>query len=254
MPEEKPDEERRDGEGFLAAWSRRKRAVARAETQAAEPEDRTAEPETAAETDGDPFPAAEREITPEELAALPPIDEVTGETDLRPFQKRGVPEALRKAAMRKVWLSNTLICDHDDPAVDYAWDWNAPETVPGAGGVLQQDKVARMMGDLINRERPEPGQDDLNEDVSDAASKVEDVAALDATTEDGQAGAASQSAPALPTDPVRRDGLPTPQEARGQGASDTEREQLHPARQSPDSAPVDSAPVPPRRHGSAIPE
>lgn len=252
MPEEKPEEQRRDGEGFLAAWSRRKRAVARAEAQPSEPEERTAEAATAAVAETDPSPEAEREITPEDLAALPPIDEITGATDLQPFLKRGVPETLRKAAMRKVWLSNALICDHDDPAVDYAWDWNAPETVPGAGGVLQGDKVSKMMDDLINRERSETGQNDPKDDAAYTAGptpEVDDLAALDATSADGQADAASQIQLAVPTDPVRQGGPPATQDARSKGASKSDTEETHVAQQTPDSTLV-----PPRRHGSAIPE
>lgn len=145
------DDDRREyGEGFLAGWSRRKRAAARREVADAEAE---AEPPEA------PQGPSEPEVDEDFIAALPPIDEVTGETDLEPFLRRGVPKCLRNAAMRKVWLANTLIRNHDDPAVDYAWDWNAPEGVPGAGGALSGEGVSKMVRDLFDPVRQDAGGD-----------------------------------------------------------------------------------------------
>ncbi|RMA41561.1 DUF3306 domain-containing protein [Rhodophyticola porphyridii] len=244
------EKKHRDGEGFLAAWSRRKRRVARAEAQATDADKQAAEPDTVSETDTGPEPETEPDISAEELAALPPIDEVSGATDLQPFMKPGVPETLRKAAMRKVWLSNTLICDHDDPAVDYAWDWNAPEGVPGAGGVLQGDKVSKMMGDLINRNRHEDVQKEPEDDAPDVADFAQEGgkdAVSDATPADAEPDSVSQAEPALPTDPVRRGGQPARTDARSDGGSDAGESRMERDETTP-------APMAPRRHGGAIPE
>lgn len=244
------EKERRDGEGFLAAWSRRKSRVARAEAQATDADKQAAGPDTVPEIDADPVPEAEPDISVEELAALPPIDEVSGATDLQPFMKPGVPETLRKAAMRKVWLSNALICDHDDPAVDYAWDWNAPEGVPGAGGVLQGDKVSKMMGDLINRNNHEDAQKEPENEARDMAELAPEDgkdAVSDATQADTEPDAISQAEPALPTDPVRRGGQPDPTDAHSEGGSDAGE-----SRMERDETPPTS--MAPRRHGGAIPE
>ncbi len=146
------DEPRRDGEGVLSAWSRRKRAARKAEASldddTVQPAAEITDPEVQTEPE-------EAEVDEQYIASLPSIDEITGQTDLQPFLKRGVPAQLRNAAMRKVWLANTLIRDHDDPAVDYAWDWNAPEGVPGAGGALNDEGVSKMVKDLVNRASPE---------------------------------------------------------------------------------------------------
>ena len=235
------DEENRDGEGFFAAWSRRKRAAARAEAQATDAEVQAPASEDEAEAEAGPDAAPE--ISEEELAALPPVEAITGKTDLQPFMKPGVPAALRKAALRKVWLSNTLISGHDDPAVDYAWDWNAPDAVPGAGGALQGDKVAKMVDDLINRDRGEPSPNDTSPPASDVAKPLPDGeigAASDATPGEGQERAATKPAPSAPLDPPRHDDPPDVPDARGGAASD------------PGDGTAPETPTP-RRHGSAIP-
>ena len=245
-------EQRRDGEGVLAAWSRRKRAAARAAPRDKDAAAEAAETAAEVEADTDPASQAAPEISAEDLAALPPIDEITGTTDLQPFMKRAVPEALRKAALRKVWLSNALIRDHDDPAVDYAWDWNAPEGVPGAGGVLQRDKVAKMMDDLINRDRPEPGRkapEDQTPEAGDSTPEGEEYAARDEAPADQQEDGAPQVAPALPASPVRRTGTPGTREPRSKDVSDPETAESQAQQGNPASTPM-----PARRHGSAIPE
>ncbi|MEM8571397.1 MAG: DUF3306 domain-containing protein [Pseudomonadota bacterium] len=201
------DERRSDGEGFFASWSRRKRAATRAEAI----EGRTKEAATdtqgepTAAADEPPSPEVEREITPEELEALPSIDEITGSTDLQPFMKRGVPQALQRAAMRKVWLTNSLISQHDDPAVDYAWDWNTPGAVPGAGGVLQEDKVAKMVGDLMNREirSAQESSDESDTSLPARADTHEDAeAATDLAQASCEGGAAAGERPEAPHVPA----------------------------------------------------
>ena len=50
-----------------------------------------------------------------------------------------------------MWLATPGVRDYSDPAVDYAWDWNAPGGVPGGGGVLSEQGVAKMVKDLIGK-------------------------------------------------------------------------------------------------------
>lgn len=134
-----------DDDGFLGRWSRRKRDAARpVETSEAEPE---------------PLAPAEDEAMadPDLIASLPALDEISADTDLAPFVRRGVPQALRNAALRKVWAADPAIRDHVDVAVDYAWDWNAPGGVPGGGGALTPDGVAKMVRDLIGKTQTADG-------------------------------------------------------------------------------------------------
>jgi hypothetical protein len=133
-------------EGFLDRWSRRKRAAAATELHAP------------AETPPleVPAPAEEPEtLPPEELAKLPPVEAIDADTDLAQFLRKGVPRVLRNAALRRKWMLNAAIRDHRDIAVDYAWDWNVPGGVPGDGGPLGPDAVARMARALLGPERDE---------------------------------------------------------------------------------------------------
>lgn len=234
------DEDRRDeGEGFLAGWSRRKRAAARRE--AAEPDTpEAAPPETAPESLPD---AAEPEVDEDYIAALPPIDEITGETDLEPFLKLGVPKDLRNAAMRKVWLANALIRNHDDPAVDYAWDWNAPEGVPGAGGALSGEGVSKMVRDLF-----EPVTKTAEVDVSDASGAEDETPAEEA--DPGPDPAAAGPDPTAGADGIALAETgpgPAPEET-----SDDARER--PGEEVADARSAEAPPdAPPRRHGGALP-
>jgi hypothetical protein len=122
---------------FLGRWSRNKRA------QPAVPE-AVAEPEPVANQEPEQEP-----LTEEQIAALPDIDDLTPQTDIRVFLQKGVPQALRNAALRRKWMLVPGIRDHKDPAVDYAWDWNTPGGVPGDGAAPSPERAAQMLRDLF---------------------------------------------------------------------------------------------------------
>lgn len=107
-------------EGFLSRWSRRKR-TAEAGLPVEEPAAGAAVPEAA------PAPAE----PPFDITTLPPIDSLTIESDIAAFLRKEVPAALQRAALRKAWTLDPAIRDFVGPA-DYAWDYNAPDGVPGA--------------------------------------------------------------------------------------------------------------------------
>ncbi|KPQ07944.1 MAG: Protein of unknown function (DUF3306) [Rhodobacteraceae bacterium HLUCCA12] len=137
------------GGSFLDRWSQRKALDRRAD-----PSQRPEDDETEAPTPGDPFlPDEPPPVSEAELAALPRIETLTAESDLRPFLRPGVPAPLRNAAMRKMWLLTPAIRDHVDCAVDYAWDWNTPGGVPGDGGILTADSI-RKMAQALKAPRP----------------------------------------------------------------------------------------------------
>jgi hypothetical protein len=147
-------------EGFLGRWSRVKRTAAR---PVAEPE-----PEPGPEASGaaDPGPAdgtpqvadaAPETLSEEELAALPRIEDLLPGSDIRPFLRAGVPSALRNSAMRRMWMLTPGIRDYNDPAVDYAWDWNTPGGVPGDGMAPTPERAAQMLKTLLGP-REQPGQ------------------------------------------------------------------------------------------------
>ncbi|MFD1914221.1 DUF3306 domain-containing protein [Halodurantibacterium flavum] len=150
-------------DNFLDRWSRRKRAASQPGPE--EP------PATAPEVPGE-VPAAEPLTEAEQealVASLPDIETLGVESDIRMFLQRGVPAALRNAALRRMWALDPVISTHQDVARDYAWDWNTPGGVPGHGGPLSQESVARMVDRFLGKEavtepeavatgRPETGE------------------------------------------------------------------------------------------------
>ena len=104
-----------EGQGFLARWSRLKKAAAQNRAAAEQP----AEP-----------PPAE----------LPPVESLTGESDFSPFMQPGVPDSLRNAALQKLWRSDPVYANLDglvEYGEDFAADFNAAAAVATAYRVLE---------------------------------------------------------------------------------------------------------------------
>ena len=209
--------------GFLDRWSRRKRAAeAEAEAEAA----RAAVPEPIpSEVEADPAADPEAAAAAEEalIASLPRIEDITAGTDIRAFLQKGVPAALRNAALRRAWMADPLIAGYEDPARDYFWDWNAPGGVPGGGGTLDPDRVARMVRDIVGKDEsqvqdspdPAPGAEvaeppagEEAEDVAPAATAAPDDHAT--VTEPAEAPPQPRAAPESPVTGTnaRSDALP----------------------------------------------
>jgi len=135
------------GGDFLSRWSRRKLQ--------GEPEAPAAElpAPLPAVVPGEPAPAdAPQEsdaLTPEEIEALPKVEEITPETDITAFLRKGVPEFLKNAALRRVWSVDPAIRDYVSEAREYAYDWNVPGGVPGNGPLLPSDNVGDMLRQIF---------------------------------------------------------------------------------------------------------
>jgi hypothetical protein len=161
--------------GFLERWSRRKLAEGKLDETEPEqaPHDDDLVPAAAKATPVSDEPAEET-LDEAELAQLPPIEAITVKTDLAPFLRKGVPQALKNAAMRKMWMLDPAIRDHKDFAVDYAWDWNTPGGVPGNAGSISGKSLARMLESLD----PKPKQPaDVRPDSPDEPPEAEKTAA-----------------------------------------------------------------------------
>src|SRR5260221_2933445 len=128
-----------DDKGFVARWSQRKQ-----EAKQPERETPVADAEVAA------VPATEAEAPEEfDLSSLPSLDELTSETDITAFLRKGVPEHLRNAALRKSWALDPAIRNYVNPALDYAYDWNTPGGVPGSGELDAGIDVARLVSQIM---------------------------------------------------------------------------------------------------------
>jgi hypothetical protein len=138
-----------ENEGFLSRWSRRKRAVVegRAPAEPPPPAPLEAQPEA-------PPAEPEDEFDP---ASLPPIESLTIESDFKVFLHRKVPLELRSAALRRAWSLDPSIRDFIGPA-DYAWDYNAPDGVPGFALELGGDAM-KLLSHALGLDAPAPKPD-----------------------------------------------------------------------------------------------
>ena len=201
-------------EGFLGRWSRRKRTVRRdrpaagvadaagtAKPAPAEAGDETpprrsgrmitdpigttvAEPEkTEAATDGTALAAA----TPtgeavDPTADLPPVETLDEDSDYTGFLRDGVPEALKNAALRRLWRSSPLFAFRD--GLD---DYDEDYTIAKA--------VAEKVSSLYERGQGIPGPEDeaapsKGEEGEEAGTEPAPLAAGD---DDAEAEAASSA-------------------------------------------------------------
>ncbi len=218
-----PDQNDED-KGFLARWSQRKQ-------EAKQPEPQPDEPAAATEIP----PALEADAAPEfDLSSLPKLEEMTGATDITGFLQKGVPEHLRNAALRQSWALDPAIRNYVNPALEYAYDWNTPGGVPGAGELGAGMDVARMVLQIMG--------DGPGDEPSPSAAAVEPEAERgDPEPNPGSPAAAPEGD--LPVEALRQsddEGLSAAKKNVGT--------EPHPPEDSP------AAPQPPvRRHGTAKP-
>lgn len=228
------DEDRSgDSRNFLARWAQRK--------QEAKQPDRRAPP---AEADTAPGPAAESVAEePFDLSSLPKLEDLTETSDITAFLRKGVPESLRNAALRKSWALDPAIRNYVNPALEYAYDWNTPGGVPGNSEIGAGVDVARLVSQVMgsSEQRPEPSlssTDPGKEPSSDSAASPDRDAALKAK----------------PDLPVRSLRLPDEaacarQDRSSVAGGDTEAGQARNSKPNDSVAPQQAM----RRHGTAKP-
>lgn len=116
-------------ETFLSRWARLKR-------QSAHPVPEPVAEEPPAQLPVPPVPAPAPEAVPGEpgealadaaeaedpLKDLPPVEELTRDSDYTPFLRAEVPEDLHRQALRRLWTSDPVFAN-DDGLKDYADDY-----------------------------------------------------------------------------------------------------------------------------------
>jgi len=215
-----------EDKSFLARWSQRKQ-------EAKQPEAKPDEP--VAEANPAPEPVAECKAEPEfDLSSLPTLEEMTGTTDITGFLRKGVPEHLRNAALRKSWALDPAIRNYVNPALEYAYDWNTPGGVPGTGELGAGIDVARMVSQIMG----------TGESVAESVSAAEAEMEGGTLSQAPEPEVAQEPAPDLPVQTVRleEDGNSTAQNPGNEATRVSETD-------ADDAAPQQ----PVRRHGSAKP-
>jgi hypothetical protein len=166
-----PDQGDED-KSFLARWSQRKREAEQPEHEA-----------PVADADVPSKPVAEDDAAPEfDLSTLPKLEDVTETTDITGFLRKGVPEQLRNAALRKSWALDPAIRNYVNPALEYAYDWNTPGGVPGSSEIGAGMDVARLVSQIMGSgesaaEPSIPAADPGKEPASDPAQSRQHDAA-----------------------------------------------------------------------------
>lgn len=132
--------------------------------------------------DGDTRAESEVDLRAEaEAAGLPAPEDLNADSDYTGFLAQGVPEALTKAALRKLWLSNPLFANLDG-LNDYDEDFNVIDRVLDlAGAGKNVEKVARAVDDQtrdpdgeVREDQPlETSEPNDETDVADAAAEAD---------------------------------------------------------------------------------
>lgn len=199
--------EAEDREGFLARWSRRKRE---AREGGEPPGPQPTEPMRAR---SEPAAAPEPE-QPIDLSTLPKLEELTPTSDITAFLRKGVPLALRNAALRRMWSLDPAIRDYIGP-VDYGWDWNTPGGVPDYVAEIGETPEIR---DLVARMLTPPPRAEPEQPPECEAGQPERVPSEPASMVEAPPATVAELTPVDPAQGSRAETAPLPSRARHGGA------------------------------------
>lgn len=256
------------GERFLDRWSRLKRgpAGAPAPPPTAEPVSAAvgppehAGPRTVAEHAVVEGTTNDRAIAVGDAAGggppLPSVDDLTPDSDLSAFFRKGVPQELQRLAMRRMWTLDPGIRDFVEMA-ENQYDFNLPGGVPGFGELSPGTDLGQLLAQAVGsgpaaKPAAEPGS------AADGAPAAA-IASVDtrdgggAIVPDDTSGEALPMATDRPTSPELGSGAVEPVRAgAGEEALATAGGVAGGPSADGDGAPADGLP-PRRRHGGALP-
>ena len=150
-----------DPENFLARWSLRKHRAADKDSPHPHESEKPNNDQAADRAQRTENAPASKSVEPRseefDVTSLPPIESIDAGTDISAFMKKGVPTALRHAALRRAWSADPAIRDFMGPTENY-WDAAGPEGIPGFGDLDPNFDIKRMIADLFGESggREEP--------------------------------------------------------------------------------------------------
>lgn len=169
------------GEGFLGRWSRLKRD----REKTAEVVPASLPVEAPAPTAVETAPAATEPPEPEfDITTLPSIEDLTASSDFSQFLQKGVPEALKNAALRRMWTLDPILAAPDQFA-EYAWDFNDPNAMIGFGPLEPGFDPSTMLRQIMGEQEPKPA----GEAPADAIAHVPEANQLDPKAETAEQAA-----------------------------------------------------------------
>lgn len=199
-------------DSFLARWSRLKRGVSPAPADEAEID------ATEAPVQEPPLP--EGKSLDDLVAELPKVEDLVPGQSLAAFMQPWVPTAIRNAALQRMWLLDPEISGYVNPALDYAYDYNALCPPPGFGPMEASQEmigeVAQMFDRALGRAgaveearaAPEPSAEPADETAD------RDPAAALVATQTASLSAAPAAVPAANTDAALHDKSSEPKDLR----------------------------------------
>jgi hypothetical protein len=135
-----------DPDNFLSRWSRRKRDAGEGKEKN---ETGKAVAAPASENQqGEPASPAAAPNPEFDVENLPPIETISAETDITAFMRTGVPETLKRAALRRAWASDPIIRDFVGLNENF-WEAAGPDGIPGFGDLDPNFDVRRMVSELF---------------------------------------------------------------------------------------------------------
>ena len=169
-----------DPDNFLSRWSRRKReAGVQSGREANAPLERNDRGEAVTPpcgddkspgTSGSEPPASS--VPDFDVSSLPPIEAIGADTDISAFLQKGVPSALRHAALRRVWSADPAIRDFIGPNENF-WDAAGPDGIPGFGDLDPNLDVKRMVSELFGEIEPAKAKPETSEFTDASGSSAE---------------------------------------------------------------------------------
>src|SRR6202171_6124552 len=224
------EEHSADNKSFLARWSQRKREAKQPDQDA-----------PTANSDAPSGPVAASDAAQEfDLSSLPKLEDMTATTDITAFLRKGVPEHLRNAALRKSWALDPAIRNYVNPALEYAYDWNTPGGVPGSSEIGVGMDVARLVSQIMGG-----GE-------SGAEASAGDVNPGNEPAQSPEHNAKQEPKPDLPTQALRLGNetiSPAQEPSNLADGAGMEAEQAETSKEGNSAAPQQAV----RRHGSAKP-
>jgi hypothetical protein len=175
---------------FFERWSRLKREAAEEREKPAAPEPPVSEGNTEQAPEQTAMSARPAEAPPFDPASLPPIESITAASDLRAFLAPGVPAALTRAALRRAWVADPAIRDFVGLS-ENAWDFTAPESIPGFGSIGGAEDLRRLVAQLTGEHSPVPPEPLEKPSSVDPAEPAAGAPSAELETAPGRAGAAA---------------------------------------------------------------
>jgi hypothetical protein len=214
-------------ENVIQRWARLKHArnmVQETETASASVAAPVAQPPGSAASDA-PF----------DLASLPSIESIAGDTDIGAFLRSGVPAELTRAALRRAWASDLAIRDFIGIA-ENQWDFNDPDAIPGFGPMRATDHAPAALMEVSG------GLGNVREQLSGMPAPVTGIGS---GTPGPDRREVDQGAQPAAVDPIPVD--------PGTGLPSNEMREAVATAESAGAAKEYEAPQSHRRHGSALP-